>query len=103
LIKTRLWKVILYYLINHVIEINGIVIVDYEIIKRINYLIDYSQFLIKNNKYDEKIMNWQVENLMLLRPLGLDYNFLKKKMDENNLRYYKYDVFINQISCMEGI
>jgi hypothetical protein len=75
--------------------------VDYDVrqSKSINYLIDYSTFLIKNKLFDEKILNWQVENSSLLKPLGLDFQFLKKKLEETNKNYYKYEVLMNQISC----
>ncbi len=62
-------------------------------------MFDYSEFLIKNKKYDEKILNWQAENSLLLKPLGLDMAFLKKKMEEKNKKYYKYDSLMHQISC----
>lgn len=44
--------------------------------KNINFLIDYSQFLIKEKKYDESILNWQAENSFALKPLGLNMPFL---------------------------
>ncbi len=67
--------------------------------KNINFMNEYSKFLIKNKKYDEKIINWQIENSELLTPLGLDYEFLKKKIKEKNKEYYKYPNLISQISC----
>jgi hypothetical protein len=53
---------------------------EYDINKEtnINYLFDYSEYLIKEKMFDEKIANWQVENIKLLKPLGLDTNQLKK-------------------------
>lgn len=72
---------------------------DLEKSKRIQYMFDYSEFLIKNNQYDEKILNWQAENSLLLKPLGLDMVFLKKKMEEKNKKYYKYDSLMHQITC----
>ena len=67
--------------------------------KTINYMIEYSKFLIENKKYDDKIMNWQIENSVLLQPLGLNYEFLKKKIKEKNQDYYKYPNLMSQISC----
>jgi hypothetical protein len=46
--------------------------------KRIEFLYDYSKYLIKNKLYDEKVLNWMVENSHLLKHMGLDFNFVKK-------------------------
>jgi hypothetical protein len=35
----------------------------------INYLLDYSTFLIKNKFYDKKILNWQIENISLFKSI----------------------------------
>ncbi len=61
-------------------EIQGMVIAEYdsEKEKNINYLVDYSSFLIKSRKADGAIMKWQAENAAILKPLGLDYITLKK-------------------------
>ncbi len=61
-------------------EISGLVVAEYdtETQKNINYLIDYSKFLIKSKKLDESILKWQAENKDILKPLGLDYIGLKK-------------------------
>jgi len=45
---------------------------------QINYLFDYSSFLIKNKKTDDKIVNWQVENNELLKRSRLDTSFLQE-------------------------
>jgi hypothetical protein len=58
--------------------IQGVVSADYKTeIRSINYLFDYSEYMIKNRKYDDKILNWQIENSYLLKPMGLDFQFLK--------------------------
>lgn len=58
------------------------IIAEYEIDEdnpiKINYLKDYSEFLLKAKLYDEKIVNWQIENKDLLLGIGLDMNVLKK-------------------------
>jgi hypothetical protein len=68
----------LHLLIN--LEIIGILSAKYDLNKdkNINFLFDYSKYLITTNKYDDKIINWQVENSMLLKPMGLDFAFIKK-------------------------
>ena len=43
-------------------------------------------------------MNWQIENSLLLKQMGLNFSFIKKKMEEQNKHYYKYDNFISQLS-----
>jgi len=60
--------------------IKGLVISEYDIgkEKNINFLIDYSSYLIKNKQTDDKILNWQAENSNILKPLGLDFISLKK-------------------------
>jgi hypothetical protein len=57
-----------------------ILIVDYNLEedKRIEFLYDYSKYLIKHKCYDEKVLNWMVENSHLLKHMGLDFNFIKK-------------------------
>ena len=64
----------------------------------IAFLFDYSKFLIKEKLYDPQIMNWQIENSLLLKQMGLNFSFIKKKMEEQNKHYYKYDNFISQLS-----
>jgi hypothetical protein len=59
--------------------------------KSINYLFDYTKYLIRNNQTDEKILNWQAENSSLLKPLGLDF----KKMKEVKLIKIKKFIFRN--------
>lgn len=61
-------------------DISGLIIAEYnlETDKNINYLIDYSKYLIKLKKFDESIVKWQVENKEILKPLGLDAKKLKK-------------------------
>jgi len=64
------------------LEIKDEIIADYNIDNdnpvKINYLRDYSEFLLKEKLYDEKIVNWQIENKDLLMGVGLDMNVLKK-------------------------
>ena len=64
------------------LEMNDIVVIDYQIDEnnpiKINFLKDYSEFLFQSKYYDEKIVNWQVENKDTLMSLGLDMNTLKK-------------------------
>ena len=64
----------------------------------IAFLFDYSKFLIKEKLYDPQIMNWQIENSLLLKQMGLNFSFIKKKMEEQNKHYYKYDNLISQLS-----
>ncbi len=45
---------------------------------KINFLRDYSEFLLKSHLYDEKIINWQIENRESLMNLGFDMNVFKK-------------------------
>ena len=52
--------------------------VDLEKEKQINYLVEYSSYLFKGKVYDESILNWQAENSSILKPMGLDYEFMKK-------------------------
>ncbi len=69
-----------------------IVVVDYLIDEdnpiKINFLKDYSEFLLNSKLYDEKIINWQIENKDSLISLGLDMNTLKK-VSENF--YFTFD------------
>jgi len=39
---------------------------------------DYSEYLHQSKLYDEKIINWQIENKDSLMNIGLDLNTLKK-------------------------
>ena len=67
---------------NYPLEIKDLIIVDYPIEDdkplKINFLKDYSEFLLKFKFYDEKIINWQIENKESLIGMGLDINELKK-------------------------
>lgn len=60
---------------------------------KINFLKDYSEFLLTYKLYDEKIINWQIENKDSLITLGLDMNTLKKVSENFCLilqnRYFK--------------
>ncbi len=60
--------------------IEGMAIIDYDLEKdkNLNYLVDYTKFLINTKHTDEKILNWQAENSALLKPLGLDFKTLKE-------------------------
>ena len=64
----------------YILEVSGFVSMNYDVIKnsQINFLFDYSSFLIKDKKCDDKIINWQVENNILLKRIGLDTDFLKE-------------------------
>ena len=64
----------------------------------IKYLFDYSDFLTEKNLYDPQILNWQIENRFLLQKSGLNFQFLKKKIDEQNKNYYKSENFINNMT-----
>ena len=64
----------------------------------IKYLFDYSDFLTEKNLYDPQILNWQIENRILLQKSGLNFDFLKKKIDEQNKYYYKSENFINNMT-----
>jgi len=83
------------------LDLNHIVSMEFDVNKHknINFLIEYSDFLIKTKKFDESIINWQIENSFPLRSLGLDTEFLKKKMKEKNKDYYKFPNLISQLSC----
>jgi hypothetical protein len=85
----------------HFLDLNHIVSMEFDANKHknINFLIEYSDFLIKNKKFDESIINWQIENSFPLRSLGLDIEFLKKKMKEKNKDYYKFPNLLSQLSC----
>ena len=66
--------------------------------KSIKYLFDYSDFLTEKNLYDPQILNWQIENRILLQKSGLNFQFLKKKIEEQNKNYYKSENFINNMT-----
>ena len=53
-------------------------IVNYDISSnpQVQFLFDYSTFLIKNKKIDKQIITWQMENSTLLKKTGLDMEFL---------------------------
>ncbi len=74
-LKSKFW-------FNYPLEIKDIVIVNYLLDEdepaKINFLKDYSEFLMQSKCYDEKIVNWQIENKDSLLSLGLDMNTLKK-------------------------
>jgi hypothetical protein len=74
------------------------VFVEYEMNSRLNFLFDYSKYLIENRKYDQKIAYWQVENSFILKKFGLDTEFLKSMLEVNNKKYYKFENLMNQIS-----
>jgi hypothetical protein len=72
---------------NHKYEGNQIVIseakdmfiADYDLSEnnRIEFLFDYSKILSKKNLYDKDILYWQIENSALLKPMGVDMEFIK--------------------------
>ena len=82
-------------------EVTSAIIITYSNIKEgssYEFLFDYSKLLIKEKLYDPQILYWQIEYSSLLKPFGLNFSFLKKKMEEKNKKYYKYDTFMNQIT-----
>lgn len=64
----------------------------------IAYLFDYSKLLIHLKLYDPQILNWQIENSLLLKQMGLNFSFIKSKIEEQNKHYYKYENIISQMS-----
>ena len=82
-------------------EVSEPIIISYNQIKEktsLEFLFDYSKVLIKEKLFDPQILYWQIEYSTLLKPLGLNFSYLKKKMEEKNKKYYKYDTLINQIT-----
>ena len=82
-------------------EVTSAIIITYSNIKEgssYEFLFDYSKLLIKEKLYDPQILYWQIEYSSLLKPFGLNFSFLKKKMEEKNKKYYKYDTFMNQLT-----
>ena len=82
-------------------EVSEPIIISYNQIKEktsLEFLFDYSKVLIKEKLFDPQILYWQIEYSTLLEPLGLNFSYLKKKMEEKNKKYYKYDTLINQIT-----
>lgn len=81
-------------LIVKILEMKEIVVIDYQIDEnptKINFLKDYSEFLLQSKLYDEKIINWQIENKESLMKSGLDLNTLKKVFEIFiNLSYFCY-------------
>ena len=64
----------------------------------INYLFDYNKKLIQDKLYDPQLLYWQIENSMLLKQMGLNFNFIKKKIDERNKTYHKYETLMSQMT-----
>ena len=60
-------------------EIKQPIIAEYslQIDKHIEFLFDYSKFLCKKKHYDPDILQWQIENSNLLKPMGVDVNSIK--------------------------
>ena len=86
---------------DNINEVSEPIIISYNQIKEktsLEFLFDYSKVLIKEKLFDPQILYWQIEYSTLLKPLGLNFSFLKKKMEEKNKKYYKYDTLINQIT-----
>jgi hypothetical protein len=57
---------------NQTVHVHGMSIhLSYDIWNesRINYLLDYSKFLIKNKIYDRQLIKWQSQNIEMLRSL----------------------------------
>ncbi len=82
-------------------EVTSAIIITYSNIKEgssYEFLFDYSKLLIKEKLYDPQILYWQIEYSSLLKSFGLNFSFLKKKMEEKNKKYYKYDTFMNQLT-----
>ncbi len=82
-------------------EVTSAIIITYSNIKEgasYEFLFDYSKLLIKEKLYDPQILYWQIEHSSLLKSFGLNFSFLKKKMEEKNKKYYKYDTFMNQLT-----
>ena len=62
-----------------ILDFKHTVVVEYNMNqeKHIEYLYDYSKFLNKHQLYDPKILQWQVENSSLLKPMGVDVGKIK--------------------------
>jgi hypothetical protein len=74
-------------------------------VRLLDYLADYTAFLIQNKKYDNKLLNWQLQNLdYLKKSLFCDGNFipkagnrLKKDIYECRIEEKDFDLYFGMI------